>query len=1232
MHYSHKNNLLFYSAVAILWFCSCTHSAEKKKPANAEAIVLTAPKVTVIANLADSNKPKEVFVEKTNQPQTVTVPTSKGGSYIVKSKTGDKKIELLPPAVNMLPKDRAQGKCNFSTLTTDNGLALDAIICIYRDKSGNLWFGTDGGGVSCYNGKYFANYTTAQGLANNNVYCITEDRSGNMWFGTDGGGASRYDGRVFTNYTTAQGLANNEVMSISEDRKGNLWFATYGGGVSRYDGNPNDANAARFINYTTTQGLANNNVKCIAEDKNGNMWFGTHGGGISCYDGKNFTNYTTAQGLANNSVRSMALDKNGDMWFGTDGGGVSRYDGKKFVNYTTEQGLANNTIWSINKDKNGNLWFGTYGGGASCYPILEPTDSTEAHFTNYTTAQGLASNNILTITEDKSGNLWFGTDGAGASRYDGVSFTNYTTNQGLPNNDVRAITEDDKGDMWFGSNGGGVSCYNRKSFTTYTTTQGLANDNVVSVAKDKNGNLWFGTNGGGVSYYNGKSFTNYTSVQGLAGNNVLNITEDKNGNIWFGTAGAGVSCYNGKSFITYTTAQGLANNNVVSIMQDKDGNMWFGTYGGGVSCYNGKSFTNYTSAQGLGNDNVLTITEDKSGNLWFGTDGGGVSRYDKNAKEGSSNCFITYTVVDGLPDNTVTQVQFDGEGNIIMGTNLGIAILKYFTPPTETDPAASDASKTMKNAAAQNGFPNEQLKNWIPYFEIYNNTNGYPVKDVNSGQNTIFKDSKGILWIATGSDKTALVRFDPSGLNKNFQPLPTLIEAVKINEENVCWYNMTDYDSTTKSQQEIIANGKLMPHDMRDSLTKKFSDIKFAGITKFYPIPQQLELPYNHNNITFDFVAIETGKNFLVRYQYILDGYTKEWSPITDKTSATFGNIREGTYTFRLKARSPEGIWSELPLTYIFKVLPPWYRTWWMYLIYALTVVFVVWQIVLWNVRRLQAKAKELEEEVRKATVEIVNQKKIVEEKNKDITDSITYAKRLQDAILPPLSTVSKYLPESFILYKPKDIVAGDFYWLEKTDEQIFIAACDCTGHGVPGAMVSMVCSNALNSAVNEFKLRDTGKLLDKTKELVLETFGKSESEVQDGMDISLASLTPSKGGIKVQWSGANIPLWYVSKGELQEVAPDKQPVGKYEIVKPFTTQNFELQKGDILYLFTDGYADQFGGPKGKKFKYKQLQEKLLDVSRLPMVEQKLQLEKIQAEWRGKLEQVDDLLIIGIKL
>lgn len=255
-----------------------------------------------------------------------------------------------------------------------------------------------------------------------------------------------------------------------------------------------------------------------------------------------------------------------------------------------------------------------------------------------------------------------------------------------------------------------------------------------------------------------------------------------------------------------------------------------------------------------------------------------------------------------------------------------------------------------------------------------------------------------------------------------------------------------------------------------------------------------------------------------------------------------------------------------------------------------------------------------------------------VEENNKEITASITYAKRIQTAILPSLEFIGSHLKASFVLYQPKDIVAGDFYWAETIGDTFLIAAADCTGHGVPGAMMSVVCSNALNRSVKEFGLSDPGEILDKTRDLLIDSFSKSGEVIQDGMDISLFGMTTTPGETILKWAGANNPLWYIDETGFQEVKADKQPIGESHHKKPFTTHKLSVKPGGMVYLITDGYPDQFGGPKGKKFKHKQLEELLVAVHAESLEKQHQVLLNRLHEWKGDLEQVDDICVIGIRI
>jgi serine phosphatase RsbU (regulator of sigma subunit) len=287
-----------------------------------------------------------------------------------------------------------------------------------------------------------------------------------------------------------------------------------------------------------------------------------------------------------------------------------------------------------------------------------------------------------------------------------------------------------------------------------------------------------------------------------------------------------------------------------------------------------------------------------------------------------------------------------------------------------------------------------------------------------------------------------------------------------------------------------------------------------------------------------------------------------------------------------------------------------------------------------------------LEEKVIERTQEIQRQKEVVEHKNKEIVDSINYAKRLQSAILPPLSVIEAHLPSSFVYYRPKDIVAGDFYWfhvigyddqhveIALEEQTVIFAAADSTGHGVPGAMVSVVGSNSLDRCVKEFKLHKPSDILEKLTDLVIKTFDTPGEEVKDGMDISLCVYHPKTK--QVQWAGANNPLWVVRRDveglELIEVKADKQPIGKFDYRKPFTNHTLQLQEGDCVYMFTDGYADQFGGPLGKKFKYKTLKDLLISLYDKNMQMQHRAIEDAFLEWKKGYDQVDDVCVVGFRV
>ncbi|MCD6019692.1 MAG: adenylate/guanylate cyclase [Bacteroidetes bacterium] len=1075
--------------------------------------------------------------------------------------------ETIPVKDAAIKDVNPQGFSSFGKL---QGLKHGNVNSMLQDSLGNLWFGTNGGGVSKYDGNTFTHYTTKEGLTDNGIWCTLEDSKGNIWFGTSGNGVSKFDGKAFTNYTENEGLAANVVFCLLEDRSGNIWFGTNGGGASKYDGKT-------FTHYTEQEGLSNNYVLSMLEDHQGNIWFGTNGG-VSMFDGKRFQNYTDKEGLPGNEIFSMLEDKESNIWFGSYGGGVAKYDRHSFTHFTSKEGLSADEILSMVEDSHGNIWFGTNSGGVSKY------DGNS--FTHFTDKEGLPNNTVKCILEDRSGNIWFGTHGGGVSKYNGKLFSHYTENEGLSGNIILSILKDKSNNIWLGNFGTGVSRYDGKTFIHYSETEGLPGNVVWGSLQDRLGNIWFAT-GGGVAKYDGSTFTHYTEKEGLASNDVRSIYEDKLGNLWFGTIGGGVSRYNGNiektaSFTNFSEKQGLSNNDVRSILEDRSGNFWFGTFGGGLTKYDGKSFTHYNEKDGLANNSVMTILEDDSGTIWFGTYGGGISRYDSKA-------FFNVTEKEGLLNNVVTSMMEDKKGNLWIGTRFGLSKLskkKMVEINQKVKGGLIDGSEIFfKNFAYEDGF-----------------------LGVGCVNNSICETENGTIWIGT-NDRLTL--YHPEGDMEDLAPPSIQLTGIELYNEKIEWINLENHPDTILT----LGNGV------------NISRFKFDGVTKWYPVPENLSLNYNNNYLTFNFTGVTQNQSKKVRYQYKLEGLDENWSAVSNRTFAPYGNLPPGTYTFKVKAMNSVGYWSN-EINYTFNICPPFWKTWWFRVLVTLIVAGSIYVFIKSRERELNQRQKDLESKIEIATEDIKQQKHIIEEHQKGTIDSINYAKRIQYALLANEEILMSNLSEHFVLFKPKDIISGDFYWATVHNNKFYLAVCDSTGHGVPGAFMSLLNMGFLSEAIKEKNIAEPHEILNYVRSRLIDSIGNDGQ--QDGMDAVL--LCFEKNSKTVSYAAANNQPVLVRDSKIKILPKDKMPVGKGEKTESFSLQTVELLKDDILYLYTDGYADQFGGPKGKKFKYKQLNELILLGVEKPLSYQSELLNHTLEDWKGNLEQVDDILVIGLKL
>ncbi len=403
------------------------------------------------------------------------------------------------------------------------------------------------------------------------------------------------------------------------------------------------------------------------------------------------------------------------------------------------------------------------------------------------------------------------------------------------------------------------------------------------------------------------------------------------------------------------------------------------------------------------------------------------------------------------------------------------------------------------------------------------------------------------------------------------------------------------------------------------------------------------KLAYKLNDIRFQYAAPFFDYESKTVYSYFLEGYNETFSSWSNQTFVNYTNLRQGEYIFRVKAKNNYGYQSNVSW-YAFKIQKPWYFKWWAFVCYLSILLFFVYMIY------IQLYNRQLRIAVNKKTAEVILQKNKIEQQNIEIQDSINYARKIQTAVLPSTEMLNDIFSEHFILYKPKDIVSGDFYWLKQIKNFIVVVTADCTGHGIPGAFMSMLGISMLNDLVSRSRFDTTGEMLDRLRQKIKDTLkqkGKS-LEQRDGMDLSFAIIDSDSG--EMQYSGAYNSIYIIRKKETEagieksdlitmesathqliEIKGDKQPIAIYSNEKAFKTNLVKLKHYDTLYMTSDGYPDQIGGPRSKKFMIKKFKELLLTIQVESMDNQKKILDKTINDWKQGVEQLDDILVFGIK-
>ncbi len=615
-------------------------------------------------------------------------------------------------------------------------------------------------------------------------------------------------------------------------------------------------------------------------------------------------------------------------------------------------------------------------------------------------------------------------------------------------------------------------------------------------------------------------------------------------------------------------------NQVKAMDVDGDNNLWLGTTDGLIYFeIDTRKNTRLSQENGLTGNEISSVYADSKNQIWVGSVGNGIT-----VIRGSN--FEQLDLGFNVTPSCFTE---DLDGHIWIGTEAR-GLIQYDPVQQKVIRTFSSEDGLLANLINQvscdrfnNIFvgTNKGLNQYVRNEEkIYAYTERSGFVGIETKRNASYADRDGYIWFGTVKGVT---RYNPSEESVNKEEPLTHITSIQVNHND-------------------------------------------------FPLTEGLSLSHKQNSIIFEYRCITLNPD-AVQYQIMLEGVALEWSEPNTQTRATYAALRHGRYSFLVRAKSSAGVWNEEPVSFSFVIRPPFYLTWYFILASIFAAGVIIFTYVKIRERALKRENAILEEKVKDRTAIVVAQKEELAQKNKDITDSIRYAKRIQFAILPEKSP----FPDTFILFKPKDIVSGDFYWFTEMGDKEFFSAVDCTGHGVPGAFMSIIGHNSLTKIVREYGILEPGKILSQLNKEVVQTLQQrtDSGDVYDGMDLALVCY--NKKERILEYAGAFNPLYLVRNGEILETKANKVSIGRSSLSTEveFTNHRFEIKKGDKIYLFSDGFADQFGGELMKKFKYKNLKELILRIQPETMENQRSIMDQTIEQWRGDVEQVDDILVIG---
>ena len=1028
-------------------------------------------------------------------------------------------------------------------------------------------------------------YGVNSGLPEPYVYSMHQDHYGYLWIGT-GDGLARYDGNSFRVFTTADSLCDEFVTSSHINTQGS-WFGHMNGGVTHYNGETFTKVVAGNQGTGSITDIKSNGNTTWASTQSGGIWrIGTNHQTKLFVDPENPVSAFTFEFISPTECAVGSID--GVYLFAIENESNS-------LRFITILELPDTKIQDLTMSRdNTTLYILTQDEGIFTFNTNQFSPDTDP-FEMDLVATGIER--PQQIFEDSQHHLWIPTFGNGLFKLipgaDGGynSWTNYSNENGLPDNNIQVVFEDREENIWLGMYGTGLSRLVDEAFTYYFVEETEIDYNIQSIYMNQDFK-WFGTGNGLIRHNRANGETLYLSGRenGLPNDRVTAITGSPNGSLWIGSSENGVyrKQPGGERFRKIYISSGTLENSI-NALEFNEPFLWIAT-GKGVCKVDTRSgartwFT--ISDGGLPHNTVNHLLLDRGGKVWLSTKSNTISYIENNT--------VTRLVMPAVGRvSNIQSITRDMEGNMWVGTDgngvfklEGDSAINY----TTDDGLSSKYCKSLvgddinymwvghKEGLSRIGLSDGNITSMKEEVGIS--------RSMEFNQNAAFKDPDGILWFGS---TTGVLSYNPNLAKSQLPPPAVSITSIIVNNQ----------------ARDVVDHLQLRPgkYDLR---------IQFVGINLKNPDA--------------------------VTYRYKMEGLGNSWVEEFRENQVSFNRLSDGKYIFNLSATNSAGIYGQDPVLLHITISKPLWKRWWFY---GLFLVIVASGFVVYVKRRehnLLMEKQILEKAVKERTEEVVHQKEEIERQsdeirliNKNITDSITYARRIQQAVFPPSEQLTSYFPKSFVMNRPQYIVSGDFFWVAKKEEKLIVTVADCTGHGVPGAFMSMLGITLLNEIVNNQHCVEADQILNKLKHEVIHALrqkGTSES-ASDGMDMALCVFDPKES--KLQYAGGFNPLMQIRNGELIKYPADPMPIGIGAIKdREFTKHEFNVHKGDQIYLYSDGYEDQFGGEKDKKFSRQRFRKLLLDIHRLPMQDQKIRLENRLDDWMNGREQIDDITVLGIR-